>query len=71
MEKITPLLVALALFPTLLTAAGVDRKAGGTPFTGIVAAAKMAGNLGKVTVTLNAAPAGFQPGGLARLWIVK
>ena len=52
-----------------VAAAGVDRKAIGTPFDGIVATAKMAGNLGKVTVTLNAAPAGFQPGGVARLWI--
>jgi hypothetical protein len=52
-----------------VAAAGVDRKAIGTPGTGTVAAAKMAGNLGKVTLTLDAAPAGFQPGGLARLWI--
>ena len=51
--------------------AGVDRKAIGTPAAGVVAAAKMAGNLGKVTLTLNAVPAGFQPGGVARLWIVK
>ena len=50
--------------------AGVDRKAIDTPFEGLVATAKMAGNLGKVTITLNAAPAGFQPGGLARLWIM-
>ena len=54
-----------------VASAGVDRKAGGTRFDGVVATAKMAGNLGKVTVTLNAAPAVFQPGGLARLWIVK
>ena len=52
-----------------VAAAGVDRKASGTPFDGVVATVKMAGNLGKVTVTLNAAPAGFQPGGVARLWI--
>ena len=51
--------------------AGVDRKASGTPFEGTIAAAKMAGNLGKVTITLNAAPAGFQQGGLARLWVAK
>ncbi len=51
--------------------AGVDRKAGGAPLTGSVSAAKMAGSLGKVTVTLDAAPACFQAGGLARLWIVK
>ena len=54
-----------------VAAAGTDRKASGTQFDGVVATAKMAGNLGKVTVTLNAAPAGFQPGGLARLWIAK
>ena len=54
-----------------VAAAGVDRKAGGTPFDGVVATAKMAGNLGKVTVTLNALPAGFQPGIVARLWLVK
>ena len=54
-----------------VAAAGVDRKAGGTPFGGLVVAAKMAGSLGKITVTLNALPAGFQPGGLARIWIEK
>ena len=54
-----------------VAAAGVDRKAIGTPATGTVAAAKMAGNLGKVTLTLDAAGAGFQPGVVARLWIVK
>ena len=54
-----------------VVAAGVDRKPIGTPGTGTVAAAKMAGNLGKVTLTLDAASAGFQPGGVARLWIVK
>lgn len=53
-----------------VAAAGVDRKAIGTPSTGTVAAEKMAGNLGKVTLTLDAAPAGFQPGGLARLWVM-
>ena len=54
-----------------VAAAGVDRKAIGVPITGVVVAAKMAGNLGKVTVTLDAAGGGFQPGGLARLWIAK
>ena len=52
-----------------VAAAGVDRKAIGTPGSGTVAAAKMAGNLGKVTLTLDAAAGSFQPGGLARLWI--
>jgi hypothetical protein len=54
-----------------VVAAGVDRKPIGTPSAGSVAAAKMAGNLGKITITLEAASAGFQPGGVARLWIVK
>ena len=51
--------------------AGVDRKPSSAPVTGSIAAAKMAGNLGKITVTLDAAPAGFQPGGVMRLWIGK
>lgn len=54
-----------------VAAAGVDRKASGALFDAVVATAKMAGNLGKVTVTLDAAPAGFQPASVARLWIVK
>jgi len=51
-----------------VVAAGTDRKPIGTPATGTVATAKMAGNLGKVTLTLDAASAGFQPGGVVRLW---
>jgi hypothetical protein len=51
--------------------AGADRKAIGTPVIGTVTAAKMAGNLGKATLTLGAAADGFQPGGVARLWIAK
>jgi hypothetical protein len=51
--------------------AGVDRKAIGTPVTGTITAAKMAGNLGKATLTLDAAATGFQPGGVMRLWIAK
>jgi len=54
-----------------VVAAGVDRKPTGTPATGTVAAAKMAGNLGKVTLTLDAGSAGFRQGGVARMWIVK
>jgi len=54
-----------------VVAAGVDRKSIGTPGTGTVAAVKMAGNLGKVTLTLDAAATGFQPGAVARLWIAK
>ena len=52
-----------------VAAAGVDRKPGGTPITATIAAAKMAGNLGKVTLTLDATSADFHPTGLARLWI--
>lgn len=52
-----------------VAAAGVDRKPAGAPVTGIIAAAKMAGNLGKVTLTLDAASADFHPAGVTRLWI--
>ncbi len=52
-----------------VAAAGVDRKPTGAPLTGAITAAKMAGNLGKVTLTLDATSADFQPAGLARLWI--
>ena len=48
--------------------AGVDRKPTMAPVTGTVAAAKMAGNLGKITVTLDAASTAFPVGGVARLW---
>ena len=48
--------------------AGVDRKAIGTPVTGTISAAKMQGNLGKATVTLDAPATGFVVGGVARLW---
>lgn len=51
--------------------AGVDRKATGTPLTGSVTAAKMAGNLGKVSITLDAADAKFVVGNVARLWEVQ
>ncbi len=51
--------------------AGVDRKPSGAQITGAVSAAQMAGNLGKVSITLDADSTGFQPGALARLWIVK
>jgi hypothetical protein len=49
--------------------AGVDRKATSASIPGTVTAAKMAGPLGKITLTLDAASANFQPGDLARLWI--
>ena len=54
-----------------VVAAGVDRKPVGTPGTGTVAAAKMAGNLGKVTLTLDSASAKFQPGSVVRLWTTR
>ena len=49
--------------------AGVDRKPTATPVTGTVSAIKMAGNLGKVTVTLEAASTAFPVGDVARLWV--
>jgi len=48
--------------------AGVDRKAIGTPVAGSVAVAKMAGNLGKVTITLDAKDAKLVVGNVARVW---
>jgi hypothetical protein len=48
--------------------ADVDRKAIGTPATGSVSAAKMAGNLGKVSITLDAADAKLVVGHVARVW---
>ena len=48
--------------------AGVDRKAIGTPALGSVASARMAGNLGKVTVTLDAHDTKFLVGNVARVW---
>ena len=49
--------------------AGVDRKPTGAPLHATVAAAKMAGNLGKVTLTLEAGADAFQTAGLARVWV--
>ena len=51
-----------------IAAAGVDRKPNSAPITGVIAAAKMAGNLGKISLTLDGESATFRPGGLARLW---
>ncbi len=48
--------------------AGVDRKPTQAPVTGAITEAKMMGNLCKVAVTLDAAPRGFMPGVVARLW---
>ena len=51
--------------------AGADRKSAGTPVAGTIPAVKMAGNLGKVTISPDRAAAGFQPGGVVRLWIAN
>lgn len=48
--------------------AGTDRKAAGDAISGTVTEGKMAGNLGKVSVTLNADPAGLKVGNVARVW---
>jgi hypothetical protein len=48
--------------------AGVDRKPTMTPVTGAVTEAKMAGNLGKVTITLDAPSTAFTAGNVARIW---
>jgi hypothetical protein len=49
--------------------AGVDRKPTAEPVRGTVSSAKMAGNLGKVTISLDAPSSLFQPGIVARLWL--
>ncbi|MEZ0256947.1 MAG: hypothetical protein ACAI37_16805 [Chthoniobacter sp.] len=51
--------------------AGVDRNATGTPVTGSVTGAKMVGNLGKISITLDTADAKFVVGNVARLWEVQ
>jgi len=48
--------------------AGVDRKPTSAPVTGAVTEAKMGGNLGKVSVKLDAPSTGFTPGNVARIW---
>ena len=48
--------------------ADVDRKPTTAPVIGTISAAKMQGNLGKVTVTLDAASTAFPVGNVARLW---
>ena len=48
--------------------AGVDRKPTAAPVQGTIKDAKMSGNLGKVTVTLDAASTVFPAGAVARLW---
>ncbi len=49
--------------------AGVDRKPTTAPLTATVTAVKTTGRECKVTLTLSAAEAKFQPAGLARLWL--
>ena len=51
--------------------AGVDRKAIGMPATGSVTTAKMAGNLGKVSIALDAGSSPLVVGNVARLWEVQ
>lgn len=51
-----------------VAAAGVDRKATAPAVTGVIATAKMQGNLGKLTVKLDVPSAGFVVGGITRLW---
>jgi hypothetical protein len=53
----------------LVAPAGVDRKPTAPAVTGSVAASKMAGNLGKVTITLDAPAMNFQVGEVARVWL--
>lgn len=50
--------------------AGVDRKPTLEPVTGTIKESKMAGNLGKVTITLDADSTAFHAGDLARMWVV-
>lgn len=51
-----------------VSAAGIDRKATGSPVSGTIAEMKMDRNLGKPTITLDGDPAGFNVAGLARVW---
>jgi len=53
----------------LVAPAGVDRKPTIAPVNGIVAEAKLAGNLGKVTIILDAASTAFPVGDVVRLWV--
>lgn len=48
--------------------AGVDRKSTASAVPGTIVVAKMEGNLGKLTLKLDAPSAGFTPGGITRLW---
>lgn len=52
-----------------LAPAGVDRKPTTAPLEGTVSAAKMQGNLGKVTVKIDGEGREFATGAVARLWV--
>ena len=52
-----------------LAPAGVDRRPILPAFAGTLTTAKMAGNLCKVSITLDEPPTDFQVGNLARLWV--
>jgi hypothetical protein len=51
--------------------AAVDRRPVAEPGNATVTEAKMAGNLGKVTLALEGPTAGFKPAGLVRVWVGK
>lgn len=51
--------------------AGTDRKATAEAVTGTLAASKAAGNLTKLTITLDAAAAGLKAAELARVWAAE
>ena len=53
-----------------VAAAGVDRKPNAAAMQGTISTAKMQGNLGKATVTLDAAATGFPTGAVMRLWVI-
>jgi len=57
--------------PVRVAPAGVDRKPTTAPLTGTVTATTTKGRETKVTLTLSAAEAKFQPTGLARVWLEK
>ena len=52
-----------------LAPAGTDRKPIAAPVEGTITAAKMQGNLGKVTVKIEGETQGFASGAIARLWV--
>lgn len=52
-----------------LAPAGADRKPASAPVEGTVTAARMQGNLGKVSVKLDGEAKGFEVASVARLWV--